>query len=132
MLGAKNSSSLCHGLGVRVGAYLPHSRQAVCNSILTFTSCFQRASRSAAGEKLCPSQIFSEYAHSPELAHGLHFQKCQSISFLSLSCQAFWLICYLPNCFLSPQAAVAITLACKRFSMSAPRKAAFDNRPVLT
>lgn len=78
--------------------------QAVDNSALAFTFCFQRASRSTAGENLSPSQVFSDHAHSLEHARGLD---SQSVLFLSLSSQAFWLICCLPSFFLLPQEAVA-------------------------
>lgn len=97
--------------------------QAVYNFSLAFTYCFQRDSRLAAGENIGPFQVFSEHVHSPQHAYGrLDSQDHHSILFHSLSSQAFWLICCFPNCFLSPQAAVAKILACKNSQQMPPRK----------
>lgn len=56
------------GLCVCVGAFL---RQAVYNSILAFTSCLQRASRSSRRDDLRPFQVYSEHSQSPIRRHGL-------------------------------------------------------------
>lgn len=86
--------------------------QAVYNSASTFMSCLYRASRSVRGERLLPSQVFSEYAYSQHLCmdyrNMLEFLKAPTdILFLSLSFAALCSIVY-PNYYSLPQAVVML------------------------
>lgn len=53
-----------------VGAYLLTLGQAVYNSALAFSSCLCRAWRSARGESLGPSRLFSKHVPSPGHIHA--------------------------------------------------------------
>lgn len=108
--------------------------QAAYNTTLAFTFCLSKASRSARGEKLGPSQTFPGEVHSSAHVHGLLdpqeyvgvFQRPLWTSH-SLALKKFflWSASCLSHLLSLPQAASMLNYCCWLFLTNAPEKRLF-------